>query len=725
MKHLIAALDYAAAGWRVFPVNPENKHPRVGKGGYKHATTDPDQIIAWWSAHPDDGIAVACRLSGFVAIDVDPRNGGDLAPLEEVLGHLPRSAVQRTKSGGLHVLFADPAPGPEGWTRTHDEGGCARGQLGQGIDFKHNGYILVHPTPGYEWVTPAPWTRPLPALPFTWQEHGRKDSDDITGHGAGVEAWERASHHTPFRDADRLRSALGQLQRGQGASATFRAIATVFHDFGLSIEEGMPFLKEWNATCGKPMDGHELSRQIQRIAAKALEGLRGGSRSNVDPLDIIVGASCYGGSVPPVSVLTLDELAPDDQIEEEVVHVDTFDGDLSDLVDAPAPSALEPFLKRTAEEVTKALPSLNATRQPRRVPMFTDYGEFADRAFPPESWALQGVLPAEGVCILLAPPKLGKSWLMGYMAAALAAGREAFGKRVPRRRRVWYFFAEDGGASIQQRIAAIRAGHNIGRDQLVDWLKIQEKGEFIDVCDNLSLVELIASVRARAAEAGNPDTSGDVVVLDPLRDIHSADENDNTAMAAVMRRLRLIQTLLGGLVIVPAHPKKNAPGHELDDIRGAGAVGGAVDGTVLITGTRNAKQCDMTLTPIVRGMAPDEAFRVRRTIEDNAENKAVKATFEVLAPEAEEVDPLVEEGVYALLEKLWWVHEERGDDGLSTAEALKVIGHGKHHGYSVIEEAQQRGWVMRPDGKPGARRGLRLSALGRAEISPIVKGVKP
>ena len=55
---LAAALEYAALGLRVFPCLPRDKRPAVAHG-FKEATTDADQIRAWWTRWPDANIGIA------------------------------------------------------------------------------------------------------------------------------------------------------------------------------------------------------------------------------------------------------------------------------------------------------------------------------------------------------------------------------------------------------------------------------------------------------------------------------------------------------------------------------------------------------------------------------------------------------------------------------------------------------------------------------------------
>jgi hypothetical protein len=85
-----AALELAAAGWPVFPckwAGPRAKSP-ITNHGHLEATTDPDKIKAWWGKWPHAMIGVRLPDS-VIVIDIDPRNGGDLAELESSQDHCP------------------------------------------------------------------------------------------------------------------------------------------------------------------------------------------------------------------------------------------------------------------------------------------------------------------------------------------------------------------------------------------------------------------------------------------------------------------------------------------------------------------------------------------------------------------------------------------------------------------------------------------------------------
>lgn len=125
-ERLAAALSYLQMGWCVFPLhgvsNPPGctcrrsacdragKHPRTARG-FLDATTDPAVVLRWSECWPDSNLGIATGdVSGFWALDIDPRHGGD-GSLDELVsrhGPLPETLTQLTGGGGRHLLFAIP-----------------------------------------------------------------------------------------------------------------------------------------------------------------------------------------------------------------------------------------------------------------------------------------------------------------------------------------------------------------------------------------------------------------------------------------------------------------------------------------------------------------------------------------------------------------------------------------------------------------------------------------
>jgi DNA-binding MarR family transcriptional regulator len=158
-----AALEYAGRhGWHVIPVIGKRPHPRLAPHGLKSASQDPDLVRAWFRTDPDAGVAVVCRPSGLIAVDVDDRRGGvdHLHDLEQALGRLPDTPRALT-GDGFHVYAQNPN------ARTIN-------QIAAGVDLRDRAYVVAPPSrhPSgqvYEWET-APDEITVAALPDAWLE---------------------------------------------------------------------------------------------------------------------------------------------------------------------------------------------------------------------------------------------------------------------------------------------------------------------------------------------------------------------------------------------------------------------------------------------------------------------------------------------------------------------------------------------------------------------------
>jgi len=107
---LDAALSYARAGYRVFPLEPDGKRPTI-KAWPERATTNDAQIREWWRERPNANIGVATG-GELLVIDVDTKNGKQgLRSLEllETLFDVPQGLRVRTPSGGWHIYLRVPA----------------------------------------------------------------------------------------------------------------------------------------------------------------------------------------------------------------------------------------------------------------------------------------------------------------------------------------------------------------------------------------------------------------------------------------------------------------------------------------------------------------------------------------------------------------------------------------------------------------------------------------
>ncbi len=72
------ALACARRGWPVFPCLPSQKIPATTHG-FRDATTDEEQITAWFSRHLGRNLAIATGAPGPDALDVDQHREAGVA----------------------------------------------------------------------------------------------------------------------------------------------------------------------------------------------------------------------------------------------------------------------------------------------------------------------------------------------------------------------------------------------------------------------------------------------------------------------------------------------------------------------------------------------------------------------------------------------------------------------------------------------------------------------
>jgi putative DNA primase/helicase len=181
---------YAHSGWKILPCygitdgskctcgkkhdEPKDigKHP-VLAGWNTAATSDRDQVAQWWAENPDYNIATFCKPSGYFVVDVDPRSDGfeSLDEFELLVGsaNLPPTVEAIT---GVYSHNGKEVRGRHLYYRC-DPGEHLVGKFKDlpGLDFKHNGYVMVAPSRHqsgvvYEWKPGhAPWEMEMAEAP--------------------------------------------------------------------------------------------------------------------------------------------------------------------------------------------------------------------------------------------------------------------------------------------------------------------------------------------------------------------------------------------------------------------------------------------------------------------------------------------------------------------------------------------------------------------------------
>ncbi len=137
----LAAQSLAAAGVPVFPCLVEGKRP-LTRRGFLDASSDPEQVAAWWSRTPNANIGIPTgAASGVVVVDVDvhgPHDGRAAYQRATEAGLVDGAGLLvRTPTGGAHVYFpATPGSEQRSWQAA-----------AAGVDFRGDGgYIIAPPS---------------------------------------------------------------------------------------------------------------------------------------------------------------------------------------------------------------------------------------------------------------------------------------------------------------------------------------------------------------------------------------------------------------------------------------------------------------------------------------------------------------------------------------------------------------------------------------------------
>jgi hypothetical protein len=158
-----AALAYSARGKCIFPCRPRDKTP-LTPHGCLDASSNPEQVRAWWAVHPNANIGLATgKRSGLWVLDIDGEQGGaSLRALELANGGLPATVEAITGGGGRHLFFRMP----EGI-----EIKCSAGALGAGLDVRGDGGYVIVPPSIHPCGRPYAWSidcAPAPADAPAW-----------------------------------------------------------------------------------------------------------------------------------------------------------------------------------------------------------------------------------------------------------------------------------------------------------------------------------------------------------------------------------------------------------------------------------------------------------------------------------------------------------------------------------------------------------------------------
>lgn len=201
--------------------------------------------------------------------------------------------------------------------------------------------------------------------------------------------------------------------------------------------------------------------------------------------------------------------------------------------------------------------------------------------FPPTQYIVPGVIP-EGLTLLVAAPKIGKSWMVLGLGVACADGGYAFGHLKVDQRPVLYLALEDGHRRLQSRLRSLGIARP-PRD--LHFLTQVDGGQF-----RAAIAEFFDTHRNRAPLA----------ILDTLGKAMPPSIGNETHYGRdyrVASGLKKLADDVSGASLVVVHHTRKAEGSDfLDSVSGTQGIAGAADTVAVLRRDRGERGAILSVT---------------------------------------------------------------------------------------------------------------------------------
>lgn len=210
--------------------------------------------------------------------------------------------------------------------------------------------------------------------------------------------------------------------------------------------------------------------------------------------------------------------------------------------------------------------------------------ELSEMVLPPIRHVVEGLLPM-GMGVLVAKPKLGKSWMVLDLCLAVAQGEPFLGFPT-RQHGTLYLALEDGKSRMQTRLRRLLEGrpapanmHVMFQAQRLGEGLLEMLGEYLDANPDIHLVciDTLSKIKPKAK---------------PFENAYDADYD-------YMGRLKAFADSRGICVLLVHHTRKSKnPEDSFDNINGSTGILGAADFTIVLDKQRRVAEYEAE--PIVK-----------------------------------------------------------------------------------------------------------------------------
>jgi len=211
--------------------------------------------------------------------------------------------------------------------------------------------------------------------------------------------------------------------------------------------------------------------------------------------------------------------------------------------------------------------------------------ELAAAQFPPPVFAVEGLIP-EGLSLLIARPKIGKSWLSLQIAVAVAAGGTLLGEKV-KRGKALYLALEDSPKRMQDRMLEKQKAQVSENIDIIDrWPALSNRKALDDLLNEIKTGRYTA------------------VIIDTLQRAFGGQSVVKNAPAIALALAELQQFALDNqiAILLVHHSKKSATDIELgggdvvDDALGGTEIAGVADAIIGIYRSRGDQSATLRVT---------------------------------------------------------------------------------------------------------------------------------
>lgn len=216
------------------------------------------------------------------------------------------------------------------------------------------------------------------------------------------------------------------------------------------------------------------------------------------------------------------------------------------------------------------------------------------------SFLVEGLVPADGRIMLIAPAKQGKSTLALQLSAAIGSGTPFFGREVTKGRVLYLQFDNTETMWRDLLLRGVEAELEYGGIHMVDPLLIPNMNQF----------DILSPVWQAWTRQVVTECDPQLVVVDVFRKIHKADENKSDTMTAVS--LILGELTKGRCALVLHHSSKFSESEDYERPiashagRGSTVIAGDADGTWFLFKNR---------LDISSRLDADASVHLRRTVD--------------------------------------------------------------------------------------------------------------